>query len=158
MRSVLDACAGVDRPSHDPRFDAVPPNPPTKYESAFFDAVYGISVMTHLDEPTQFRWLEELRRITRPGAALLLSVLSETMRKARMPAQIQDEYDRKGFATFVPGYEKEHGFQEFSDQGYYKESFHSIEYIERVWSRYFSVEEYVKTYGQDMVLLRRRED
>jgi SAM-dependent methyltransferase len=142
-------------PSH---FATIPPHPPTHYESGFFDAVYGISVMTHLDEPTQLQWLAELRRITRPGAVLLLSVMSGPLREAWMPAALRPEFQRTGFAAYTPGYEKEQGFQEFSEAGYYKESYHSIEYIERVWGRYFSVEEHVRSTAQDLILLRRRSD
>lgn len=136
-------------------FEVIPIRPPTSYEAAFFDVVYGISVMTHLDEPTQLLWLAELRRITRPGAILLLSVISEPMRQANMPEYLRDEFERKGFAAYVPSYEKEQGFSEFSEEGYYKEAYHSIEYIQRVWGEFFTVEEHVKTTGQDLILLRR---
>jgi SAM-dependent methyltransferase len=142
-------------PSH---FSAISPHPPTAYEDGFFDTVYGISVMTHLDEPTQFQWLAELRRITQPGAVLLLSVMSDPMREAWMPAHLRPEFQSKGFAAYTPGYEKEHGFQEFSEKGYYKESYHSIGYIERVWGRFFTVEEHIRTHGQDLILLRRGAD
>ena len=142
-------------PSH---FAVIPTHPPTAYESAFFDVVYGISVMTHLDEPTQFQWLAELRRITRPGAIVLLSVISEPMRDATMPAFLRSDFDREGFAAYVPGYEKEQGFREFSEEGYYKEAYHGIAYIQRTWGAFFTIEEHVKTTGQDLILLRRPVD
>jgi hypothetical protein len=75
-----------------------------------------------------------------------------------MPANLRPEFKRTGFAAYTPGYEKEHGFQEFSEAGYYKEAYHSIEYIERVWGRYFSVEEHVRSTAQDLILLRRKSD
>lgn len=141
-----------------PRFDTVPPTPPTAYDPGSFDAVYGISVMTHLDEETQLAWLAELRRVTRPGAVLLLSVLGEAMRESRMPSQLRAQYERTGFAAFTPDYEREQGFREFTAPEYYKESFHSPAYIERVWGRSFELVEYVKTRGQDLVLMRRPAD
>jgi SAM-dependent methyltransferase len=49
-------------------------SPPADYGSDSFDFIYAISVFTHLDAPYQFRWLEELRRITKPGGVLLLTV------------------------------------------------------------------------------------
>ena len=141
------------------RFTAIPTHPPTAYECAFFDVVYGISVMTHLDEPTQLQWLAELRRITRPGAILLLSVISGPMREASMPAHLRSEFDSKGFAAYVPDYEQ--SFREFSEEGYYKEAYHSIDYIQRVWGKFFTIEEHAKcliSTGQDLILLRRTAD
>jgi SAM-dependent methyltransferase len=47
--------------------------PPTQYEEYAFDLVYGISVFTHLPENAHYQWREELFRITKPGAILLLT-------------------------------------------------------------------------------------
>lgn len=138
---------------HGGQFTPVRPYPPTDYADGFFDAVYGISVMTHLDEDLQHRWLQELRRVTRPGARLLLSVVGKDLLATNMPAELIPEYERSGFAVFVPGYSG--WFRKFSHDGYYKEAFHTPEYVERVWGQYFAVEEYIETGYQDLVLLRR---
>jgi SAM-dependent methyltransferase len=50
------------------------PLPPLDYPDGFFDLVYNHSVFTHLDEEYQDRWLAELRRVTRPGGTILLTV------------------------------------------------------------------------------------
>jgi SAM-dependent methyltransferase len=136
-----------------PQFDRVDPYPPTRFEDGFFDGVYGISVMTHLDEAAQRLWLEELRRITRPGAALSLSVIGEKLRATNLPPELAGEFERTGFAVFVPGYSE--WFQDFSHEGYYQEAFHTPEYVERVWGEYFDVLEYMETGHQDLVVLRR---
>jgi SAM-dependent methyltransferase len=52
--------------------------PPLPYPGNEFDLVYGISVMTHLTERVQNAWLEELRRITRPGGLVLLTFSGDT--------------------------------------------------------------------------------
>lgn len=39
-----------------------------------FDLVYAFSVLTHLDLEEQNAWLQELRRVLRPGGVLLLSL------------------------------------------------------------------------------------
>jgi len=136
------------------RFDRVEPYPPTHYPDEFFDGVYGISVMTHLDEAAQRLWLEELQRITQPGAALLLSVIGDKLRATNMPPELAGEFERTGFAVFVPGYSE--WFRDFSHEGYYQEAFHTPEFVERVWGEYFDVLEYVETGHQDLVVLRRR--
>jgi SAM-dependent methyltransferase len=47
--------------------------PPLSYDDAFFDLVYSISVLTHLDEDLQNRWLAELTRVITPGGFLLVT-------------------------------------------------------------------------------------
>jgi SAM-dependent methyltransferase len=51
--------------------------PPLPFADGEFDLVYSISIFTHFDEPTQFRWLEELARVVRPGGLALLTTHGE---------------------------------------------------------------------------------
>lgn len=135
-----------------PSFMRVEPYPPTNYASDFFDIVYGISVMTHLEEQTQLQWLEELKRICRPGAILALSVMGEKLRATNMPASLTKQFAEKGFASFVPNYSEV--LTAFSHRDYYQEAYHTLNYIEETWGRYFDVLEYVETKYQDIVILR----
>ena len=50
------------------------PLPLLPFPDASFDLVFSISVLTHLDEQLQLRWLEELSRVARPGAVVLQTV------------------------------------------------------------------------------------
>lgn len=43
------------------------------YENETFDFIYSFSVFTHLREPLQFHWLEELSRVLKPGGYLYLT-------------------------------------------------------------------------------------
>jgi len=54
-------------------FDTNELEPPLRYDDGSFDLVYSISVLTHLDEDLQNRWLLELRRVIAPGGALLVT-------------------------------------------------------------------------------------
>jgi 2-polyprenyl-3-methyl-5-hydroxy-6-metoxy-1,4-benzoquinol methylase len=137
-----------------PSFTRVDPYPPTNYPDRSFDAIYGISVMTHLDENTQMLWLRELERIARPNAIVALSVMGEKLRATRMPASLANEFTEKGFAAFVPNYSDL--LSEFSHQEYYQEAYHTLEYISANWGRYFDVVEYVETQFQDIVILRKQ--
>jgi hypothetical protein len=110
--------------------------------------------MTHLDEEAQLAWLKELQRIARPGAILALSVIGHDLRGTNMPADLAPTYVEKGFAAFVPGYSDL--LAEFSHPGYYKEAYHSLDYIVSTWGRFFEILEYVETRHQDIVLLRAR--
>ena len=48
--------------------------PPLPYPCEYFDVVYCFSVFTHLNEPMQDLWIEELRRVLKPGGVLALTV------------------------------------------------------------------------------------
>lgn len=56
------------------RFEPLTGWPPAPYPDGAFDALYACSVLTHLDEPTGRAWLEDFHRITKPAAALVLTV------------------------------------------------------------------------------------
>jgi len=51
--------------------------PPLAYADATFDLVYALSVFTHIPLQWQRAWLDELRRVLRPGGYLLCTVHGE---------------------------------------------------------------------------------
>jgi SAM-dependent methyltransferase len=51
--------------------------PPLTYDDQSFDLVYAFSVMTHLPEELQHAWMQESRRVLRPGGYLLITTLGE---------------------------------------------------------------------------------
>ncbi|HKG45129.1 MAG TPA: class I SAM-dependent methyltransferase [Pyrinomonadaceae bacterium] len=119
-------------------FSAGKASPPTEYPSDTFDFIYAISVFTHLDEDYQFRWLEELRRIAKPGGVLLLTVDSS-----------------------LAG-EKDFVFQRSYEDGlfpaWYQNAFHSKKYVIENFGKYFHVMAYLPkgmNDHQDVVMLRK---
>ncbi|MDP9491376.1 MAG: class I SAM-dependent methyltransferase [Actinomycetota bacterium] len=51
--------------------------PPLPYEDGAFGFVYALSVFTHLTEPLQDDWIEELARVLEPGGHLLVTTQGE---------------------------------------------------------------------------------
>lgn len=51
--------------------DLVPPLP---FQAGSMDAIYSISVFTHLSEEMHLAWIHELARVLRPGGVLLITV------------------------------------------------------------------------------------
>ena len=114
---------------HLARFYANPVLPPTSFADGQFDAIYSISVFTHLPEDLQFVWLNELRRILRPGGVLVASVHGgEYYRQA--DATVRAEVASRGFAYRVG--QATAGLPDF-----YMVAFHSEQYLRTRWTRYF---------------------
>ncbi len=129
------------------------PLPPLPYPDHSFDVVYGISVLTHLNEEFQNRWLVELRRIARPGGIVLLTVHG-AVSLAKLPAPLAAELDldRTGFAFL----ENDAWLGVFPK--WYQSSFHTRDYVQRVFGGHFEVLDHLEGgmgANQDVVLLRR---
>jgi SAM-dependent methyltransferase len=129
--------------------------PPTEYSDDTFDLVYAISVFTHLDEEYQNAWLGELRRITRSGGILILTVHGDNIISNTPLVKAQRlELEKKGF-LFVTGPVGKFKIDGLPD--FYQTAYHKSEYISREWNNYFEVVKQIHEYmRQDMVILRRR--
>jgi len=136
------------------KFQGIHLFPPTPYSDGEFDLAISISVLTHLSEVNQKKWLSEIRRILVSGGMLLTSVHGEFAaefkfgpQKARqiLAGGIFDEADPR-LSGIVPS-------------GYYRGTYQTREYIEREWTRDFDLLDYRERGTdnfQDLVLLRRK--
>ncbi len=68
-------------------------NPPTEYPEARFDLVYGISIFTHLSEANHQLWFDELMRISKKDAVLLLTTHGNIFRE-KLTGQERLDFDR----------------------------------------------------------------
>lgn len=129
--------------------------PPLPFPSGTFDFVYGVSVFTHLDEQRQTEWLIELQRVTRPGSVLLLTVHGDIATFGLSEAETAIAKEQGFFfKVFRTGKYKLDGLPDF-----YQSSFHTRDYVYRVWSEFFEVVDYQPREmngHQDVVVLIRR--
>ena len=128
--------------------------PPTRFADGQFDFIYAVSVFSHLDEDMQFAWLHELKRITRVGGIILLSVHGPACYRQFTPIE-NNTLKTKGFLFCVSqtGPLKMDGLPDF-----YQTTYHSKEYIQREWGKIFTLLDYVEkgiNDHQDAVLLLR---
>jgi SAM-dependent methyltransferase len=122
----------------------------------YFDVITAFSVFTHIDE-LESPWLLELRRILKPGGLLYATIHDETF-WSEMPdrllsvlqgspggAQLTDE-------SPFPG---ERAAFHFTKESYYScNVFHSSEYIQREWGRFFDILEMrPQAHGNQCVVL-----
>ena len=144
------------------------PRQPLPFPDATFDAVFSISVFTHMNEADHLFYLGELRRVTAPGAHLFLTVCGE-----RSLQRAEDDIRVLQLLTLSSGaldaaHAALHGGSGFffvRQEGHLTSSAYeygitliSEVYIKQRWSRYFDVET-VAVGGihdfQDIVVLRR---
>jgi SAM-dependent methyltransferase len=107
----------------------IAPQPPLPFPPASFDAVVSISVFTHLDEESQLSWLAELRRVLKPQGLFIASTHGPKL-VVTLPQPF----------GFVSSMIESAGFVHLpSRSGFnYQVTFHSAEYLERQWTRFFA--------------------
>lgn len=136
------------------------PTPPLEYPDGFFDLVYAYSVFTHIDEEYQDAWLHELRRVTRPGGLLLVTVHGEHAYHATHTAVLAGGADTWDWDAAV----QQRGFLHIRDDAwiggpfpdYFHTSFHMPWYVYAHWGELFTVRAHLprRALGyQDVVVL-----
>jgi SAM-dependent methyltransferase len=118
--------------------------PPLDAPAGHFDLVVANSVFTHLDESFQDAWLDELLRVTRPGATLVLSVhgeyalrqLEEPHRAAGTPGveRWRRELDTRGIFFW-----HDDGLDPSVFPEYYHTTFHAVWYLYAHWGARFEI-------------------
>jgi len=130
------------------RFSTNDAIPPLNYPDEAFDLIYGISVLTHLDEQHQFRWLQELGRLIKQDGVVLLTV--HGLRAAEVVGQ-RENLEKNGYcfcsSTKLKGI--------FPD--WYQTALHTEEYVRERFGKYFArIGYYPEQLGfQDMILVRK---
>jgi len=146
--------------------------PPLPFEDGRFSVLYTVSILTHLDEPTQDSWLAEFHRLLEPGGIALVSVhgphpyevfcrgdqqgtSAALLRRLGSHGSLAEEgfvfeaYDStRGRAEELPGI-----------SGAYGLAFQSASRVAERWSQRFTVEAQLERAildWQDLVVLRRR--
>lgn len=73
--------------------------PPLAYPDGSFDLIYALSVFTHIPLNWQRAWLDELRRIMRPGGYLLCTVVGDSYFREQLSEQERAALAREGEFT-----------------------------------------------------------
>lgn len=132
-------------------------------EDNSFDLVYAFSVFSHIDA-FEDAWLLELRRITRRGGILYLTIHSDhTWEVMREGGAITLYESLLNHPEFSPALLKENlprertVFRYGNESSYRANIFYDTEYIRRMWGRYFDIAEIIQGghQYQDVVVLRK---
>jgi SAM-dependent methyltransferase len=133
--------------------------PPLPFADKSFDLVYSNSVFTHLHEIGQFEWLEELARVSRPGAVLVLTTHGPTYLAYAYRRCGIDFINRTIEAGFTDLGRNRDLDTVFGENDFYINTVHSLEYVRSKWTldgqfEIAHVEEGLFGYQDAIVLLR----
>lgn len=138
--------------------------PPLSFADEMFDGVWAVSVWSHFPEELATDWLVEMRRITRPGAALILSFASfRTMEewqetRGRFRGSTPEDLKRKRFLyEQFESLDPEH-FPGISGQGSWGDTLIHPDYVTEEWGKLFTVERFDRLPGGQELAILRRED
>lgn len=112
--------------------------PPLPWEDGHFDLIYAVSVLTHMDESHQNAWLEEWRRVLKPGGLLLASFKNL---RTEIPKLSDAERQACADAMEQTGgmYSAKTGYHDGLFAEYYQMALHTPEYVRSAWGRYFRI-------------------
>ena len=163
---LVDFCRASNRWSTFVRSEA---EPPLAFGEAQFSCIYAYSVFSHFSEAMHMSWMRELRRVLRPGGALIVSIRPRSF--IEYCGMIRDrnlEVESPVLLGMFPETESELARYDAGEYCYspydparadawWGEACISPAYIEREWSRLFDVKELVEAserIKQHVVLLR----
>ena len=142
------------------RFETCAVEPPLDLEAESVDFLFAHSVLTHLGEEHQHRWLAEIHRVLRPGGLAFLTVLAELswyqrfFVTGRTPEAIA-EYLERGFVDH--GWQSDVGVDADSPGAYVQVS-HGLGYVRSTWSGMFKIVDWIDGFAgmQTLVVARKR--
>jgi cyclopropane fatty-acyl-phospholipid synthase-like methyltransferase len=139
-------------------FQLLPLMPPSALPTHQFDAIYGLSVMTHLTEVAQKAWLEELSRCLKPGGLALLTFGGQTVAAYRSMHRSPQWWSK----WLIEGFDDElHDpalDQQIGNKSYYRQTLQTEKYIGNQWSEFFNIIKIIRdAFGNlDVAVLRKK--
>jgi SAM-dependent methyltransferase len=128
--------------------------PPIAFPDDHFGAVYGVSVMTHLTRQAQAAWLQEIRRVLRPGGLAILTVHGD---HSLLQRHLSERVIRGIREDGISDVEQDDVIT-LSEPGYYRGTFQLRAQVHDAWSPIMPIVAYLPTANaarQDYVLLRK---
>lgn len=139
-------------------FRTTPLMPPTPFDDASFDGIFGISVMTHLSAEVQAAWLDEIARLLKPdGVALITFGGSSSVAWSSVfrGPDFWRHWTETGFDDQLidPALEGK-----IADSTYYRHTVQTQDYTRRAWSRHLDVVDIIPDFigNLDVAVLCRR--
>lgn len=133
--------------------------PPMAISDGTFDAIFGLSVMTHLTEDAQSAWLGEIHRILKPGGVALISFGGDGAAAYASIHHTQDWWRNWLERGFDDGLRDPALAGKIADSNYYRVTHQTAAQVRKCWrGRLTLVAIEHQAFGyQDVAVLRRAE-
>lgn len=122
------------------------PQKPFPFEDDYFSAIYGVSVFTHIPPEWVEFYLEELRRVAKPGGLVMMTftgyykVENDKTKRANDQLRPKSIEDVREAGVFYRSYPQENQSKmDFTKHGDYGLAAHSDEYIQETFGKYFDI-------------------
>jgi len=140
------------------RFELVDPYPPTRLSDNSFDIIYSYSVFSHLSEEAHLAWLEEFRRVLKPGGLLIATTRARNfvLECAEMRRQQEQRFWMRGAAASfmdtdaaLARYDRGEYLYEavggggVLDSSFFGETCIPRAYVERRWTTFFDFVDFI---------------
>lgn len=114
-------------------------DPPTGLSTASLDLVFGFSLFSHISQSNQHKWLEEFKRLVKPGGFLVLTTLGIVSTASRNAEP--DFYSRLNREGFVEWPNRNQLADVKPSQEAYVNIAMSEDFARRLFSKYFVVKD-----------------
>lgn len=104
------------------------------YEDNYFDAIYGISIFTHLSEQLHYDWYNELFRILNPGGIMFLTTQGDNFKVKLIESELH-KYNNGQLVIRGKVKEGHRTFSAFHPTEFMTKLFANVEILEHVSSR-----------------------
>ncbi len=129
--------------------------PEKKIPQDFFDIIFGISVMTHLDQNLQIEWIDELASSLKKGGYLLLTFHGASSALRGISEDGFQELLCKGFYDYGENFILKGSVPENRD---YRDTYNTLGQIAKKWTKYLKITKYFDSIignHQDLVVLQK---
>ena len=101
------------------------------YEDDFFDAIYGISILTHLSKEMHFKWFNELKRVLKPEGIMLITTHGENF-KTKLSIKENKKFDNGELVVRGDVKEGHRTYCTFHPDKFLKSLFKEVEIIDKI--------------------------
>jgi len=135
-------------------FSVIDPLPPTQFARGQFTSIIAYSVVTHLDRQHQAAWIDELYDLLADNGVLILTTMGETAARA-------NGLDKQLKTAGIVDSRLDATLDALAPVGYYRSTFQSRGFTERLWGRRFNIVEYIDAgifNYQDLIVLTKKKE
>src|SRR6266850_1795777 len=135
------------------QFLQIPPSPPLPFPAESFDLVMAISAFGQLTEELQFAWLQELKRVARKDAIVMVAIRGlSNIGLIRPDPGLLRKVEEEGFLVTGPNSD----LDDVMPGHTYVSVLHSRDYLRANWERYFTITDIVDAIAanDDLIVLK----